>query len=151
MSTRIGVVILLLVGAMPLPAETINLPPVQASFSKMHPGVVAGLTIREIIPPESVRLIALTEDRGRGEPLGPNFKPDGDPNQIIRQAFASDARAREWGLRATESTLVRYSIVTRDGRLFLLDVLGDILRNLPVTAIILRGNGFGCRFEMALK
>jgi hypothetical protein len=128
-------------------AET-NLPPVRETFSQMHPGVVEGKTVRAIVPPESVRLIALAENLGKGAPITRKFKPDWDSNQLIRRAFASDAKARDCTMSATEGTLARYSIVTKDGALFMLDVLGDHTRNITVTAVILRGDGFGCRFDM---
>jgi hypothetical protein len=128
-------------------AET-NLPPVRETFSKMHPGGVEGKTIRVIVPLESVRLIALTENLGKGTPITRDFKPDWDSNQLIQRAFASDAKARECSMSATENTLARYSIITKDGALFMLDVLGDHIRNITVSAVILRGDGFGCRFDM---
>ena len=114
----------------------------------MHPGFVEGKTIRAIVPPESIRLIGLTENRGKGAPITRDFKSDWDSNQLIQRAFASDAKAREWSMSATEAILARYSVVTKDGALFMLDVLGDHIRSIPVTAVVLRGDGFGCRFDM---
>lgn len=128
-------------------AAKINLPPVKHSFSQMHPGVVEGMTVREIIPPESILFIALTENRGKGSPLTREFKPDWDSDQMMQQVFASDAKPQEMMVGATELTLARYTIMTKEGALFLLEVLGDHLQNIPATAVILRGDGFGCRFD----
>ena len=125
-----------------------NIPPIRETFTQMHPGPVAGKTIREIVPPESVKLIALVENRGMGSPLTKEFKPGWGSDQLLQRAFESSAKAREWSMSATESTLARYAIVTKQGSLFLLDVLGDRIRNVSVTAVILRGDGFGCRLDI---
>ena len=114
----------------------------------MQPGAASGKTIREIIPPESVHHIALTRNRGKGAPLTLVFHPDWDSDQLFQYAFASDAKARALALSATEGTLAEYTIVTKGGDLYFIEVMGDHMRNIPITAVILRGDGFGCRFDI---
>ena len=147
MRTAIYVIILALAGTMQLMAQNTIIPPVRESYSQMQPGAASGKTIQEIIPPESVQLIALTRSRGKGSPLTPAFKPDWDSSHMFRHAFASEAKAGGLALSATESTLAEYAIVTKDGEIYLVEVLGDLMRNMPITAILLRGDGFGCRFN----
>lgn len=136
-----------LIGNEPFRAR-MNLPAIRETYSQMYPGIFKGKTIRSIIQPEKVQLIALLENRGKGSPLTTDFTPDWDSNQLVRRAFISDAEAQELSMTATESILARYAIVTKDGALFALDVLGNSIGRVPITAILLRGDGFGCRFDI---
>ena len=148
MKTPILVIILSLAGTIQLAARTDILPPVRETYNQMQPGAASGKTIRDIIPPESVHLIALNRNRGKGSPLTLVFRPDWDSDQLFQYAFASDAKARGLALSATEGTLAEYTIVTKGGDLYFIEVLGDHMRNIPITAVILRGDGFGCRFDI---
>ena len=125
-----------------------ELPRVREQFSSMQPGVFEGKSLRSIVPPESVKLIALIENHGKGSPITREFKPDWDSNELLQRAFTSNAKATKVARSATELIVAKYNVVTADGALFILEVLGDPLTNTSVTAVVLRGDGFGCRFEM---
>ena len=113
----------------------------------MHPSAFENKTVNEIISINNVRLIAF-RNRGKGSPITNIFKPDWDSNKMIQSVFTSNAKAKELSLSATEVTLAEYFIVTKNGGLFILEVLGDHIQNVPITAVLLRGEGFGCRFDI---
>jgi len=128
-----------------LPQE-ISLPSANDAFRQMYSGKFAGKTLSEIVPPKSVKLIAITGIYGHGWTY--EFTPNRDVDNLIRLAFTSDAKAKDFALSDTETILAQYSIVTIDGYLFVLEVLGSFIEQRPITAFLVRGEGFGCRFEV---
>lgn len=140
----------LLGGCPGAPSET---PPlsVKSTFTTMDAGPVRGKTLRQIISPEDIRLIALIENRGKGSPLTEQFAPDWTSNRLMQTIFSSDERASDLSMSATESLFAKYAIVSKNEDLFILDVVGDRIGHRPVTAVLLASDGFGCRFNVVLE
>ena len=115
------------------------LPSVETSYTTISSSRSVGLRLKDIVPPRSVRRIAVTSVAS----AAPNTDHDG----IIRELFASDRVSVEWGLLAHETVRVEYTIVT-DEALFILSLCGETRHETRVTAAILRGRGFACRFHL---
>lgn len=136
MSTLFASVILSL-GA----GEKIELPKVERDYNIIRAGDRAGKTFAELIPPASVQKIVLTLNRGLKAPF--------DADRLMNDLFKKPTAAKDWGLRATESTIAEFAIVTKKGDFYRVEVLRDALtRGGEVTAALLYGKGFACRFAL---
>lgn len=115
-------------------AADLNLPAVKETFTHMNAGRFEGKPLNAIIPPRSIKLIALTGNGGKGAPLTPGFTPQWDSNEFMKRLFLSDAQLQQLSLSAYEGTFAEYSIVTHEGSLFTLQVVGNFLSKTAITA-----------------
>ena len=129
-----------------LAAET---PKVSDHYNVIRADTAKGKTFSDVIAPSSVCLIALTGNHGIGLPFTDKYNPQFDSDQLFTELWKSKNPAQDWGLSATESILAEYTIITHDGRLFIVEVLQEMERKLPVSGVLLRGDGFGCRFPVS--
>jgi hypothetical protein len=105
-------------------------------------------TLAMLIPPESIQRIILTHDHGIGSPIAPGVKTEFDPDELLSRSLKSPAKSQRWGLRATESTVAEFLVITKKGDLFRLEILCDRLTQKgAVTGLLVYGKGFACRFE----
>jgi len=130
-------------------SSDVLLPEINTHYTTMDLNPVKGRTFSEIVIPKKLRLIALTKNCGIGAPFTSSYKPQFDPTQLFDELCRSQSPAQQWGLSATEVTLAEFTVVSDDGRLFIIEVLQDMQREVPVSGVLLRGDGIGCRFPFS--
>jgi hypothetical protein len=130
-------------------AGAAQIPKVKKSYTAIKGDGYTKKRLKEIIDPETIKLIALTRN-SKGTPLTKTFTPDWDSDDLMKDLFFSDRLSVEWGMHATETIFAQYTIVTESG-LFILSICGSVIDQQPMTAAILRGDGFGCRFNLKMK
>ena len=127
------------------------LPAVSEEYTQMAAGVHSGKRLNEIIEPEDVSSIGLIENRGKGSPIAPGFRPQWKSDELLQSAFTNTQGAKDWALSANEGSYARYAIITKKGELFLLEIVCDQMKGGVPTALLLHGRGFGCRINLPLK
>ncbi|MHB0957586.1 MAG: hypothetical protein ACYC0X_26195 [Pirellulaceae bacterium] len=118
------------------------MPSVETSYTTIRSSHSVRRRLKDLIPPHSVRHIVVNR-------LVASAAANPDHDGIIREVFASDRVSGEWGLFAGESVRVEYTIVT-DEALFILSLCGEVHQETRMTAAILRGSGFACRFHLMM-
>jgi hypothetical protein len=146
MKTKIVLLILTCFAVLAFASEK-GIPKVKQSYTMTKSTGYTGKQLKDIIEPGTIKLIAFTGGSGKGTPLTKTFTPDWDSDKLIEELFSSGRVSVEWGMDAMEAIFAEYTIVTDNG-LFFLEICGSLVRQQPITAAILRGDGFACRFNI---
>ena len=117
----------------------------------MAAGVHLGKRLNEIIKTEDVSSISLIENRGKGSLIAKGFCPHWKSDELLQSAFTTTHGAENWALSATEGSYARYALITKKGELFLLEVVCDQMKGGVPTALLMHGQGFGCRIDLPMK
>ncbi len=123
------------------------IPKIKTTYNWIKSDGYIGKSFNEIIPTNSVTLIALTKSSGKGAPMTTEFKPNWDSDKLFNNLFTSSRKSIQWRSDAYESCLAEYTIIS-DDRIFIVEIYGSIIRNQTITGIGLRGDGFGCWFNI---
>jgi hypothetical protein len=128
-------------------AQSARLPPVEIN----HGGGLrewAGRTLRDIIPPATVKRIVRIRESGFAAHHD-NSRPDfssrvqADYDDFMARLMQSEEKAREWGQDALEGEAGRLIVLTGSGEIYDLEILGRLGE---ITVVILRGTDKAARF-----
>ena len=133
--------------APPLSPPPADVPKVELDFNLMRAGDWKGKRFNEIVPADQIRQI------GRLAEYGFARGTDASGEQAAYDAFLthlleSQVVARDWSLGGNEGRLAELLVLTKDGRLLHIEVIGTAgVANSP-TAIIVHAKGHGARIDV---
>jgi hypothetical protein len=111
----------------------------------MHAEEWKGCTFRGIISPSSVtRIIRLRDD---GFTSGDQISAHQRYDALMDHLIESDEKARDYGLLDLESPVATLVLLTKDGKIYLLSALVNILSG-RISAINISGHDKGARIEV---
>jgi hypothetical protein len=118
-----------------------ELPKVERDWNVIGGTKQTGQTAAALIPPDSVKRILLTSTAGLDDKT--------DPDELMARFFASPVKGEQWGLRDTERTAAEFLILTKGGEAYRAEAVYDVrAARREVTAVLLYGKGFACRFDL---
>ena len=129
------------------PSPPADAPKVELDFNVMRAGDWEGKRFNEIVPADQIKQIGRLTERGFG----------GDPGRSGEQAaydallahlLESPVAAHDWSLGGNEGPLAELFVLTKDGRLLHIEVIGGVGDANSPTAIIIHAKGHGARIDV---
>lgn len=127
-----------------------GLPEIERDYTVVSPTKKTGQPLAILIPPASIARIILVK-RLTTSKGAPRANSEVNPDELFVQAFKSPAKARDWGLLATERTASEFVLVTKKGELYRVEILNDLRSKGEATALLVYGKGFSCRYDLDLS
>lgn len=121
-----------------------RLPTVEDDFHKMAAGKHAGRSMKDLVDPALLQRVVLLERFSRSSKKA---GADVDANEAMRILFAETGSAKDLGLLAEERSAAKFLLITKAGDIYFVDVLQRSFVGKEQLAFLVRGKGFGCRFD----
>lgn len=125
------------------------LPPILDNFTTMAAGKHVGKPLSRIIDPEQVVSIAVVQNRMRDSTnLDKSLAALGlSSAELFKDAFQCQELSADYALSASEGSYGKHAVVTKEGDFYLVEFVFDTDRQRTPTAILIFGDGFGCRIN----
>jgi|SoiMethySBSTD1v2_1073268.scaffolds.fasta_scaffold2155567_2 hypothetical protein len=119
-------------------------PDIEMNYNHMGARDWGGRKFKDIIPPAEIDRIIVLKQVSVG--LKNGILIQSDYRDLISHLLASDGEANDWGLRATESTGPTLIITTKNGQIYYLEIIREMVGG--ISALTINGPGKGARFEL---
>ena len=123
------------------------LPRVELEFNLMGARDWQGKRFTEIIPVDTIRRVVRFRESGFST-RSKVAADQGDYDALLAHLVDSAETASDWGLSADEATLAKLVILSKDGELFRVEVVGKLGAMRTPSAILLHGKGHGARINV---
>ena len=138
--------------ALKAPAGDAPMPSVEVDFTSMEALEWSGRRLAEIVPPDSIKRIILTQESTWLSEQFRNATPAKTQSiydALLAHFFASKEKAGNWQLGGNERTLAELMILTANGEMFRLEIVGTIGNGKEKpSAIFIHGRNKGARFKV---
>lgn len=140
----------------PARAPQTRLPKVELSFNNViTPGDWSGKRFRDIMPPRTVKRIIRVRQPGLYQfnteaPATSDSEVQARYDALFSHLEASNTKAERWGRLAQERVLAELMVVTNDGQLFRIEVVGNHLLGDATSqcALLIYGQSKSARIEV---
>jgi hypothetical protein len=121
-----------------------EVPAVEMNYNHMGARDWGGRKFKDIIPPAEIDRIVVLRQFSFG--LKNEMLTQSDYQDLISHLLASDGKAEDWGLRATERSSSTLIMTTKTGQIYYLEILSEMYGG--ISALTINGPGKGARFEL---
>ena len=130
--------------APPPPADP---PKVDLDFNVMHASDWKGKRFNEIVPADQIKQIGRLTERGFARDVGPSGE-QAAYDAFLAHLLESPVTANDWALGGNEGPLAELLVLTKDGRLLHIEVIGTAGVAKSPSAIIIHAKGHGARIDV---
>jgi hypothetical protein len=124
-----------------------QVPHVELDFNSLGSGAWKGKRFNEIVPARTIkRVVRLTESGFARDAGRPGEQADYDA--LLAHLLHSTAAATDRVLADNESSLAKLLVITREGEILWIEVVGTPATPSSPTAILIQGKGRGARIEV---
>ena len=127
-----------------IPDKSSGLPTIEMNYNHMGSRDWGGRKFKDIIPPAEIDRIVVLRQFSFG--LKNEMLTQSDYQDLISHLLASDGKAEDWGLRATERSSSTLIMTTKTGQVYYLEILSEMYGG--ISALTINGPGKGARFEL---
>jgi hypothetical protein len=129
------------------PSPPADAPMVELDFNVMRAGDWKGKRFNEIVPADQIKQIGRLTERGFGRDAGP-LGEQAAYDALLTHLLESPVAANDWSLGGNEGPLAELLVLTKDGRLLHIEVIGTAGVAKSPTAIIIHAKGHGARIDV---
>ena len=122
-------------------------PQVELDFSSMGAGDWKGKRFNEIVPAHAIKRVIRVTESGFARDFG-RSGAQADYDALMARLLNSPSAARDWVVADNEGRLADLLVITRDGEVFCIGVIGIHGTPSSPTGIIVHGKGHGARFDV---
>jgi len=101
----------------------------------------------EIVPADQIKQIGRLTEKGFGRDAGPSGE-QAAYDALLTHLLESPVAANDWSLGGNEGPLAELLVLTKDGRLLHIEVIGTAGVAKSPTAIIIHAKGHGARIDV---